>query len=86
MAFFNRIVTLLVIVVLWLVVVLLAAVPDLALGWARQGLNWIELSLARGAAMDPSWLFGVLRAASIVLSPCLRCCFCDGSCVANVFR
>ena len=67
MAFFNRIVTLLVIVLLWLVVVLLAAVPDLALGWARQGLDWIELSLARGAAMDPSWLFGLLRAGSIVL-------------------
>lgn len=67
MAFFNRIVTLLVIVLLWLVAVLLAAVPDLALGWARQGLDWIEQSSARGSAMDPSWLFGVLRAASIVL-------------------
>ena len=67
MAFFNRILTVLVIVFLWLGVVLLAAVPDLALGWARQGLDWIEQSMARGAAMDPSWLFGALRAGSIVL-------------------
>ena len=51
MAIFNRIVTVLVIVILWLGVVLLVAVPDLALGWTRQGLDWIEQSVARGSAM-----------------------------------
>lgn len=67
MALFNRIVTLLVIILLWLGFVLLAAVPDLALSWSRQALDWIELSLAQGATIDPSWLFGLLRAGSILL-------------------
>lgn len=62
----NRIGAVLVIVLSWFGVVLLAAVPELALGWARQGLDWIELSLARAAALDPSWLYGALRAGVIV--------------------
>ncbi len=71
MAFFNRVVTTLVIVLLWVGAILLAAVPDIALAWARQGLDWIEQSLARAAAMDPSWLFGALRAGVIVLATLL---------------
>ena len=41
MAFFNRILTVLVLVFVWLGVVLLAAVPEIALGWAWQGLDRI---------------------------------------------
>ena len=67
MSFVNKLVTLLVIVLVWTGVVLLAAVPQPALGWARQGLDWVEHSLARGATIDPSWLFGALRAGTIVL-------------------
>jgi hypothetical protein len=39
----------------------------MALGWSRQALDWVEQGLARGAALDPTWLFGALRAGVIVL-------------------
>jgi uncharacterized alkaline shock family protein YloU len=68
MTYFNRVVTVLVIVVLWIIVVLLAAVPEVTIGWARQGLDALEQSLARGAAGEPAWLFPVLRAGALLFA------------------
>lgn len=66
MTFFNRMVTVLLIVLLWIVVVLLAAVPELALGWARQGLEAIEQGFQRSASSEPAWLFTVVRAGAML--------------------
>ena len=61
MNFINRMLAVLVAVLLWAALVLLALVPQQALTWARQGLNWIESSLAQMAANQPGWLYLTLR-------------------------
>jgi hypothetical protein len=63
----NRIITVLVVIVLWAAIVVLAAVPEQALAWARQGLDWVEVSLFQLAAMQPGWLYPLLRGAAILV-------------------
>jgi hypothetical protein len=63
----NRIITVLVVIVLWAAIVILAAAPEQALAWARQGLDWVEVSLFQLAAMQPAWLYPLLRGATIVV-------------------
>lgn len=63
----NRLVTVLVVLVLWGVLVVLAAVPSQALTWSRQGLDWIEASLAQFAAAQPAWLYLIVRGATIIV-------------------
>ncbi len=65
---FNRIVTVLVLVVLWAVVVLLAAAPEQALTWAQAGLDWVQQSLAALAARQPAWLYPLMRVLVLVLA------------------
>lgn len=67
----NRIVTILLVIVLWAAVVALAAAPQQALAWARQGLDWVEVSLFQLAAMGPAWLYPLLRAAAILVATLL---------------
>lgn len=68
MSVLNRIVTMLALILGWLVVVLLAAVPELALEWARLGLDWVEQFLSSLAGLRISWLYPVLRVAVILLA------------------
>lgn len=63
----NRIIAVLLLIVLWAVIVLVAAAPEQALTWARQGLDWVEVSLFRLDAMQPGWLYPLLRAATIIV-------------------
>ncbi|MEA3334521.1 MAG: hypothetical protein U9R25_01325 [Chloroflexota bacterium] len=65
---FNRVITILVLILAWAAVVLVAAIPETALSWVQQGLLWLEQSLATLAGFNPSWLYPLLRAATIVLS------------------
>jgi hypothetical protein len=67
----NRIITVLVVIVLWAAIVVLAAVPEQALTWARQGLDWIEVSLFQLAAMQPGWLYPLLRGSAILVATLL---------------
>jgi len=67
----NRIVVVLLVIVLWAVVVLAAAAPEIALTGARQGLDWIEVSLFRQEAAQPGWLHLLLRGAVIVVATLL---------------
>jgi hypothetical protein len=71
MAIFNRVVVVLLIGLSWIVIVLIAAAPDLSLAWTRQGLVALEQALARGASMGPAWTFGVGRAGVILVSTLL---------------
>jgi hypothetical protein len=68
MNLFNRVVTLMVVLATWLAIVLLAAVPNQWLAWTRAGLDWVEQSLLGLAAMQPSWLYLLLRVGVIGLS------------------
>lgn len=63
----NRVVTVLVVLVLWATMVLLAAVPTQTLAWARQGLDWVEASLAQLAALQPGWLWWIVRGGAIIV-------------------
>ncbi len=67
----NRIITVLLVIVLWGVIVLLAATPAQTLTWGRQGLDWVEVSLYQLAAMQPGWLYPLLRAAAILVATLL---------------
>jgi hypothetical protein len=67
----NRIVTVLLVIVVWVLVVALAAAPQQALAWARQGLDWVEVSLFQLAAMEPAWLYPLLRGAAIIVATML---------------
>jgi hypothetical protein len=67
----NRIIVVLVVVMLWAVIVLTAAAPEIALTGARQGLDWIEVSLFRQEAAQPGWLHLLLRGAVIVVATLL---------------
>lgn len=64
---FNRLITVLVIIVLWLAIVLLAAVPQLALSWASAGLAGLESFLAFLDGLQPTWLYPLMRVGVIVL-------------------
>jgi uncharacterized membrane protein len=55
-------------IVLWAVIVMLAAVPGTALDWARQSLNWVQQNLGLLGTLSPSWLGPLLRVATIVLA------------------
>jgi hypothetical protein len=68
MNIFNRAVTVLVLIVLWAIIVVLAAMPEQALSWAQQGLSWLTQSLAALAALQPAWLYPLLRVLTIVLA------------------
>lgn len=63
----NRIIAILVAIVLWAAVVVLAALPERGLAWARQGLDWIEVSLFQLASMQPAWLYPLLRGGTIIV-------------------
>ncbi len=63
----NRIITVLVVILLWAAIVVLAAAPEQALAWAHQGLDWVEVSLFRVASMQPGWLYPLLRGATIIV-------------------
>lgn len=65
---FNRIVTVLAILLVWAAIVLLAAVPEQALTWARAGLDWIEQWMVVLAGLSFSWLYPLLRVSTIVLT------------------
>ncbi len=63
----NRMIAVLVAIVLWAVIVVLAAAPEQGLAWARSGLDWVEVSLFQLAAMRPGWLYPLLRGATIIV-------------------
>lgn len=63
----NRLVVVLLLIVLWAAIVLLAAAPEQGLAWARQGLDWVEVSLYRLEGMQPAWRYPLLRAATLVV-------------------
>jgi hypothetical protein len=63
----NRIIVILLVILLWAAIVLVAAVPGQALAWARQGIDWVEASLAQLGAMEPGWLYPLLRGATIIV-------------------
>jgi hypothetical protein len=67
----NRIITVLVVIILWAAIVLLAAAPQQGLAWARSGLDWVEVSLFQLAAMEPGWLYPLLRGAVIIVATLL---------------
>jgi hypothetical protein len=67
----NRIIVVLVIILFWAALVAVAAVPAQALAWARQGLDWVEISLMQLANMQPVWLYPLLRGAAIVVATLL---------------
>lgn len=67
----NRIIAVLVVILLWMAVVVLAAVPEQALSWARQGLDWVEVSLFQLAALRPGWLYPLLRGGTIIVATLL---------------
>ena len=67
----NRIITILVVILLWAALVVLAAAPEQALAWARQGIDWVEVSLFQLAAMRPGWLYPLLRGAAIIVATLL---------------
>lgn len=68
MNLFNRMITLLVLVVLWAIIVLLVAVPGQALSWAQAGLDWLRQSLAALAELSPAWLYPLMRVLVLVLA------------------
>lgn len=63
----NRLITVIAIIIAWLAIVLLAIAPDLALGLARTWLDSLETLLAGLAAVEPGWLFGLMRAGVALL-------------------
>jgi hypothetical protein len=67
----NRIITVLVVIILWAAIVLLAAAPQQGLAWARSGLDWVEVSLFQLAAMQPGWLYPLLRGAVVIVATLL---------------
>ncbi len=67
----NRIVTILVVILLWALIVLVAIVPEQALFWGRQAIDWIEISLFQLAAMQPAWLYPLLRGATVIVTTLL---------------
>lgn len=68
MNLFNRLVTMLVLIVLWAAVVVVAALPEQAIAWAQAGLDWLERSLAALAALQPGWLYPLMRVLALVLA------------------
>jgi hypothetical protein len=68
MNLFNRVMTMLVLVAAWAIVVVLAAAPEQALAWAQAGLDWVQQSLAALAALQPAWLYPLLRVLTLVLA------------------
>lgn len=71
----NRLVTVLLAVLLWAVVVVVAAAPQQALAWARQGLDRVELWLAELASLQPAWIYPLLRGAAIIVLTLLVAAF-----------
>jgi hypothetical protein len=67
----NRIITVLVVIILWAAIVLLAAAPQQGLAWARSGVDWVEVSLFQLAAMQPGWIYPLLRGATIIVATLL---------------
>jgi hypothetical protein len=67
----NRIIAVLLVIILWAAVVLMAAAPGQGLAWARQGLDWVEVSLFQLSAMQPGWLYPLLRGAAIIVATLL---------------
>jgi hypothetical protein len=67
----NRIITVLVVIILWAAIVLLAAAPQQGLAWARLGVDWVEVSLFQLAAMQPGWIYPLLRGATIIVATLL---------------
>jgi hypothetical protein len=66
MNFVNRVATVLIILVLWFLVVVIAAAPESALDATRQGLDQAGLGLQRLNAWQPGWLALLARAGVIV--------------------
>lgn len=66
MNLFNRFITILAIVLVWFVIVAVAAAPGTAQGWAQQGLDWAGNSLDAFQAQQPGWLWLLIRAGVIV--------------------
>ncbi|MEZ4767357.1 MAG: hypothetical protein R2844_02910 [Caldilineales bacterium] len=66
MNLFNRLATIVVIVLGWFVVVLVVAAPEVAQGWAQQGVDWMGATAADVAARQPGWLYLLIRAGVIV--------------------
>ncbi len=62
----NRIVTILVIILMWFVIVVTVAAPEAALGWAQQGLDWASASAQSVGSREPAWLYLLVRAGIIV--------------------
>jgi len=62
----NRLVTILVIILVWFVVVLIVAAPEAALGWAQQGVDWFGANVESVGGRQPAWLYLLIRAGIIV--------------------
>lgn len=68
MNLFNRIVTTLVVLAVGAVLIALAVVPDQTLGTARQGLDRLAAAVEALAALQPAWLFPLMRGLAAALA------------------
>lgn len=68
MNLFNRLVTIVVLVVVWVTLVALAAAPSQALAWAQAGLDRLAQWLAGLETLQPAWLYALVRVGTVVLS------------------
>ncbi len=67
MNFLNRVIAVVLALLLWLALVLLAIVPSQAVAWVRQGVAWVEATVAQLAALQPSWLYPLIRGATVLV-------------------
>jgi hypothetical protein len=65
---FNRIVTVLLLLFLWILIILVAAVPQGMIDLARQGLDWAQQMLVVLETLQPQWLFPLLQVATVLLT------------------
>ncbi len=65
---FNRAVTVLILIIFWLAIVLLAAIPGTALTWAQDGLAGVSGVITSLADSSPGWLFPALRVVLLLLT------------------
>ena len=62
----NRFATILLIILIWFVIVLVVAAPEIGLGWAQQGLDWAGATARSVSSRQPAWLWLLVRAGIIV--------------------
>lgn len=65
---FNRVVTIVVAIVLYLAVVLVAGAPSQAMAWAQESVDWLGQLLASLEALSPAWIYPIGRVLALVLA------------------